>query len=342
MASHGPVSRLTAVEPSCACAGGLVTVRGDALPLGDTGVPEVRVAGEPVRPTAASRRFVAFRLPAGLDGGPTPVRLAGVPGETIMLNVARPLATGLHQVDSPAIDSLGRIYVTYSGSRGQQVPVSIFRITQDGTRESFSSSVLNPTSMAFSPSGVLHVSSRFEGTVYRLNDAGEAEPVVTEMGVPFGLAFSQDGTLFIGDRSGTIFQFGRSGHPAMVTTLPASVAAYHLAMGLDGWLHVTAPTLTSYDRVYRVRQDGEVRVAYSGFGRPQGLAFDGAGVLYVIEALAGASGLYRLRPDSTPELVVAGEGLVGVAFDRSGGVVLATNDTLYRLDGVPGVVPPAA
>ena len=54
---------------------------------------------------------------------------------------------------------------------------------------------------------------------------------------------------------------------------------------------------------------------YSGFGRPQGLAFDSQGALYVVEALAGWSGLYRLRPDGTAELVVAGPSLVGVAFN---------------------------
>ena len=60
---------------------------------------------------------------------------------------------------------------------------------------------------------------------------------------------------------------------------------------------------------------------YSGFGRPQGIAFDSQGALYVVEALAGSNGLYRVRPDGSAELIVAGQSLVGVAFDPTGGLV---------------------
>jgi hypothetical protein len=38
------------------------------------------------------------------------------------------ISRGLRQVDNPVVDSAGRIYLTYSGSRGEQVPVSIFRV----------------------------------------------------------------------------------------------------------------------------------------------------------------------------------------------------------------------
>jgi hypothetical protein len=33
-----------------------------------------------------------------------------------------------------------------------------------------------------------------------------------------------------------------------------------------------------------------------------------------------------------PELVATAPGLVGVAFDPAGGVILASNDTVWRLD----------
>jgi hypothetical protein len=71
---------------------------------------------------------------------------------------------------------------------------------------------------------------------------------------------------------------------------------------------------------------------YTGFGRPQGLAFDPRGDLFVVEALAGVSGLYRLSPGSdVPELMLAGPNLVGVAFGSNGTVVVCSNDTAYRL-----------
>jgi hypothetical protein len=55
----------------------------------------------------------------------------------------------------------------------------------------------------------------------------------------------------------------------------------------------------------------------------------------VVEALAGSSGLYRVAAGEEPKLVVSGEGLVGVAFDPLGGMVLSSNDTVYRFETVP-------
>ena len=182
--------------------------------------------------------------------------------------------------------------------------------------------------------GRLHVSSRFEGTVHRIDREGGATVVASELGVACGLAFSPDGTLFVGDRSGTIFRV-RDGRPSAFASIPASVAAFHLAFGPDGWLYVTAPTLGARDSVYRVSPTGDVEVFFSGFGRPQGLAFDLRGNLYVVDALAGASGVYRLRIDrpADPEQLVAGGSLVGLAFDPLGGLVLASSDTVFRLRG---------
>ena len=86
---------------------------------------------------------------------------------------------------------------------------------------------------------------------------------------------------------------------------------------------------------YVIAPDGTVGVFYEGFGRPQGIAFDANGTLFVIDALAGSSGLYRFSREGAPELVLAGPGLVGVAFDPLGGYVVCTNDTAYRLS--PGL-----
>jgi sugar lactone lactonase YvrE len=100
-------------------------------------------------------------------------------------------------------------------------------------------------------------------------------------------------------------------------------------MSPDGDLFVSAPTLASYDSVRRIDPDGRVEVLNIPFGRPQGLAFDPQGVLHIVEALAGSSGVYAIRPDREPELVVAGAGIVGVAFKSSGQMVVASGDSVY-------------
>jgi streptogramin lyase len=324
-------ARVSAIQPLAAIEGGRITIQGEGFAIDDPYLPEVRIGDSRARIVYASATALAAIVPAGLEGGRAPVRVAGAPGETASVDIASPFATGLHQVDNPVFDRDGNLYVTYSGTRGQQVPVSIFRVRPNGTRETFSSGIVNPTSMAIDPQGRLFVSSRFEGTVYRVADDGSAEPFASDLGVACGLAFGDDGALFVGDRSGTIFRVDGKGRASTFASLPASVAAFHVAMGPDQALYVTGPTLSPYDVLYRIDRDGAVTTTYSAFGRPQGLAFDRHGTLFVVEALAGSSGLYRVQPGTTPELVLAGPGLVGVAFSPDGVMVVSSNETAYRL-----------
>jgi hypothetical protein len=68
------------------------------------------------------------------------------------------------------------------------------------------------------------------------------------------------------------------------------------------------------------------------FGRPQGLAFDRQGRLYVCEALAGNAGIYRIASDrGSPERVLATAAVVGLCFDPGGGLVVASNEAIHRL-----------
>ena len=272
---------------------------------------------------------MAVVVPSGLDGGDTPVKVAWLPGATLYARVGSLLATGLHQVDNPVFGADGNLYVTYSGSRGQEATVSIFKVTANGAREPFVHGLVNPTSMALGPDGLLYVSSRFDGRVYRIFDDGSYEVMASELGVACGLAFGSDGALFAGDRSGTVFRIDRTGRTEMFASVPSSIAAFHLAMSPDGMLFVSAPTLASYDSLFRIDPEGRVETLKVPFGRPQGLAFDPSGVLHVVEALAGSSGVYAMRPGRDPELVVAGAGLVGLAFGPGGELVVASNGSVY-------------
>jgi sugar lactone lactonase YvrE len=90
--------------------------------------------------------------------------------------------------------------------------------------------------------------------------------------------------------------------------------------------------------VLRVSPAGEVSSFYRGLGRPQGLAFDIDGNLYVVASLAGRRGVIRLTPEAKAELVISGYDLVGVAFGRRGSMVLATNSSLVDLPlGIEGL-----
>ena len=323
--------RVLGVQPFHAIEGARIDVLGEGFTIEPGGLPDVRIGDTPARVVFASPTRLSVVIPSGLtEKGRIPVRVTGVLGETAFVEVGSTFATGLHQVDSPAFDAEGSLYVTYSGTRGQQVPVSIFRVRANGTRETFSAGIVNPTSMTVGPDGALYVSSRFEGIVYRFDAEGVPHPFATDLGVSCGLAFAADGTLFVGDRSGTIFKVDPSGKAKPFVSLPASVAAFHLAVAPDGVLVVTGPTLSPHDGVYQIDPTGSVTMHHAHFGRPQGLAFDASGALYVVEALAGLSGLYRLRPDGPPELALAAPGLVGVAFNPDGSLVACSSDTAYR------------
>jgi sugar lactone lactonase YvrE len=323
--------QVVSVQPRRAIEGGRVTLIGSGFVSDSGSVAAVHVRDRPARVVLASAERLSFLVPSGIvEPGPAPIRIGG-DDDLAFVDLAAEVATGLHQVDNPAVDAEDNLYLTYSGTRGQQVPVSIFRVGANGTRETYSAGIVNPTSMAFDGTGLLYVSSRFEGVVYRVNGDGTAEPFATDLGIACGLAFGADGTLYAGDRSGTVFAVDPEGQATPFATLPSSVAAFHLAMGSDG-LYVTGPTLATNDVVYRISLDGTVEVFAEGFGRPQGIAVGPDRALYVVEALAGASALYRLPAAHAPrELVLAGPGLVGVAFDHAGGLIVCTNETAYRL-----------
>jgi YD repeat-containing protein len=329
-------ARIVGVHPLSAIEGARITLDGNDFPVDGPQLPDVRIGDTSARVVFASPERLIVVVPSGLEAGRAPIRVAGTSGLTVFVNVAAPFATGLHQVDSPVFDRDGSLYVTFSGTRGQQVPVSIFRVRPNGTRETFSSGIVNPTSMAIDTDGRLYVSSRFEGVVYRVAQDGTVAPFATELGVACGLAFgpaNEGGPLYVGDRSGTIFKVDRDGKATTFASLPASVAAFHLAYGPPGpkaALYATGPTLAPYDALYRIDAQGRVTSIHEGFGRPQGLGFDARGNLHVVEALSGTSGLYRVPAHGAPELVLSGPGLVGVAFGAGGEVVVTSNDTAFR------------
>ena len=317
---------ITSVHPVRAVEGGRVTIRGTHFPAD---VLEVPVGDVPARVAFASPTRFVLTIPPDIEGGRTAIRIPGIAGETPYIAIGARWATGLHQVDNPVFDPDGSLFVTYSGARGQEAPVSIFRVTRGGTREPFASGIVNATSMAFGPDGRLYASSRFEGAVYRISEKGSHEQVASDLGVACGIAFDGDGVMYVGDRSGTIFKV-TNGKAESFATVPASVAAFHLALGADHHLYVTGPTLNAYDYIYRIDRAGALETLPIPLGRPQGLAFDPQGVLHVIDALAGSSGLYRIaRFDRPPELVVSGTALVGVAFSRQGELVVSSNETAY-------------
>jgi sugar lactone lactonase YvrE len=329
--------RIESVTPAAALPGGEIEVFGTHLgaTTGPGGMqrPTALLGETPAHVLLSREGRLVFQAPSesSAPSGKLAIQQRGLRSNVVDVQVARLVADGIHAVANPAIGPRGDIFVTLSGPRGQTTPVSVFRIDADGETQSFLTGVMNATGLAFDKSGYLYVSSRQDGTVHRVSPAGAASLYAEGMGVATGLAFDAEQNLYVGDRSGTIFKIAPDRQIFVFATLEPSVAAYHLAFGKDGTLFVTGPTTSSYESVYAIDRHGTPRTYYRGLGRPQGLAVDRAGNVYVAASWRGRRGVVRITPQQEVSLVVAGSNLVGLAFGPDGDTVLATGDTLYRL-----------
>lgn len=322
------------VMPKAALPGGEVVIEYSGHELAGTSQPEVRFGDFSAQVTLASNDHIFAKVPeSSSETGTSELSVAtnGHTSRPFPYEVGKKLASNLHPVANPAIDSEGSIYATYSGRRGQKTPVSIYKVTAKGAVTPFVTDIMNATGLAFSLTGDLFVSSRFEGNVYRVDHSGRTELYTEGMGIATGLAFDRDGNLYVGDRSGSIFKISPSKDVFVFATLEPSIAAYHLAFGFDDYLYVAGPTTSSFDSIYRVSPSGEVDKFFTGVGRPQGLAFDIEGYLYCVASYRGRRGIFRFRDPRKPELFVAGLNLVGLAFDLHENLMVVDSGALYRV-----------
>jgi sugar lactone lactonase YvrE len=326
---------LISIAPSAAMPDGIVDLRGTHL--ASTLLPRITIGDTPAALTLSSMSRLTLRVPEGAISGDVIVHLGESRSNTLPLHVAVPIADNLHPIANPAVDSEGNIYVTFSGSRGQDVPVSIFRIDRDYQMRPFVRGLPNASGLALGPDGYLYCSSRAEGTVYRISPEGAMVQWAEGMGIATGLAFDDDGNCYVGDRSGTVFKIDTHGSVFVFATLEPSVSAYHLAFTGDGTLLVTGPTTSSNEAIHAISPEGEVSTWYRGLGRPQGMAVDVEGNVYVTASLHGERGVIRITPNKEASVAVSGSGLVGLAFAEDGAAVLATTSALYTVEmGIEG------
>ncbi len=327
--------QISQVTPPAAIAGGELQIRGKGFAKADRPRVTIGEVGAPV--IIGSDSLVIARVPEGATAGELVIASGDQSSESWACDIGVLVAESLHPVANPGVDRFGNIYTTFSGSRGQKVPVAVYRIDLNFNMKPFINELMNATALAFDRDGMLYISSRFDGIVYQVTPNGSMSVFVEGMGVATGLAFDEEGNLYVGDRSGTIFKVSPDRQIFVFATLEPSIAAYHLAFGPDNYLYVTGPTTSSFDSVHRISHAGEVEVFYRGLGRPQGMAFDAEGALYVAASIAGRKGVVRISPEKRADLFLSGPGIVGLAFTPSRALVIATTNALFRVDaGIKG------
>jgi hypothetical protein len=309
--SRPDAPHLAAIHPRSAIPGGSFEVTGThLLSIPDPNAPELPQAFFGQTPASfdlARPSRALIRVPGGAISSDLTIRHNGATSNVLHASIGVPMVEDLHVISNPAADNDGNLFAMVSGPRGEAVPVSIFRIARDLQVTPFARDIIN-------------VSAFTEG-----------------MGIATGIAFDREGNLYVGDRSGTIFKVSRSGEVFVFATLEPSVAFYHLCFRADGVLLVTAPTTSSHQPIYAIAPNGDTTVFFRGLGRPQGMAFDVDGNLYIAASLQGNRGIVRISREREAELFVAGNDLVGLCFLDDGCAALATNSVIFHTDlGVEG------
>jgi hypothetical protein len=321
------------VTPPAAISGGDFEVRGRHLSLYEEQRPHALFGAIEARLVVGGSDFAIVRVPVDVTESRMVMDNGRSKSEPHPCSVGLAIAENLHPVASPAVDSTGNIFTTRSGTRGETVPVSVFKIDLNFDVKPVGADIVNPTGLVFNDGGDLLVSSRNSGTIYMIRPDGQTEVYAEGMGVATGLALDGMGNLFVGDRTGTIFKISPERQIFVFATLEPSIAAYHLVWAPGGDLFVTGPTTSSFDSLYRVSSAGEISVFYRGLGRPQGMALDHQGRLYVAASHGGRRGVFRFTADGAISQVVSGPGIVGLAFLPSREMVVATGSSLYRISG---------
>src|ERR1700720_244462 len=234
MSKMNGTPRIESVRPAAALPGGEVSLQGSGFGVHNQRRPQVQFGSAEASLVLAAEDLLIARVPDGAVGSAVRVRMGSVESAPFPIALGVQIADNLHPVGNPAVDADGNVYVTFSGQRGQKVPVSLYKITSNYSVKPFVTELMNPTGLAVDHDGYLFVSCRNAGTIHRIGPDGRSMQWIEGMGIATGIAFDKTGSLYVGDRSGTIFKISQEREIFVFATLEPSIASYHLAFSSAG------------------------------------------------------------------------------------------------------------
>jgi hypothetical protein len=178
------------------------------------------------------------------------------------------------------------------------------------------------------------------GIIYDYATNGTRTVYVTNMGSPFGLAFDSTSNLFVADHNGYIYKIG----PDKSKSIFASPYNSPTGMAVDSSNNLYVGEFGN-GYIYEYAPDGTRTIfgqepcfdAYYDYGRPVGLTFNRAGILYASDEYFGY--FYRGVPSSP--FASTPDDPWGLAFDSQGNLYFADSSggKIYKfinIGGIPG------
>lgn len=225
------------------------------------------------------------------------------------------IAAAVATIPAFGVASADSVYVTNWGT-------DTISILDGGSVTSFGSPALNdPTGIAFDPlNGNLFVANSGNGTISEFSAAGVLinASYATGLGDAQGIAFDSSGNLFVVSKDqGNIYKIADGG----ATSLYASTVTGINDVAIDkaGNLYVTTGTLNGIKVITTTNFIGDLTITGHPLNRPDGLAFDKNGNLYVANDFDPS--IESIAPGGFGSVIVNGNPLFrprGVIFDSTG------------------------
>src|SRR6202011_3926703 len=118
--------QISNVTPVAAIPGGEFQIRGKGLARSQR--PHVTIGDVDAPIVIGSDSYMIVRVPEGASAGELVIEAGNQSSRAWTCDVGVQIADSLYAVANPAVDSFGNIFVTFSGSRGQKPPVSVYKI----------------------------------------------------------------------------------------------------------------------------------------------------------------------------------------------------------------------
>ncbi len=324
---------IAGIKPLVGISGGDVTMYCSGLNPFDLEEDSLHFCGsEPLIEAASTNKIVAH-IPEKLSNDDVYIIQDGIKSNIFKFHISPLIASILHNVDNPAITKDGKIFATFSGSKGQITPASIFAIDKSSHKVPFISGIINATSLLIGRDGFLYISSRYDGKVYKSELSGEYKLFSQGLGEAFGMAMDSSGNLFVGDRTGSIFKIDKTGRADIFASLPASNIAYHLSIDSNDELFVTVPMQIGENVIYNISPEGKISEFHSDMMEFHGVAVDANDNIFVAVTNRDKGAIHMInRKTKENRKIVSGEEIVGLAFDAEGNIYFSTFSRIYFLD----------